>query len=89
MADGYKTIKYKHFPKLKKMNYTTPKTEIMSKRVSDAPRTGLSKQTIERYREVADKLHGSDKPYGSDKPLKQKPAKKKKPAKPLYDKVYK
>ena len=86
MADGYKTIKYKHFPhleSLKKRDYTTPKTEVMSKRVSDAPRTGPSKQTIERYREVADKLHGSDKP------LKQKPAKKKKPAKPLYDKVYK
>lgn len=58
MADGYKTIKYKSFPRLeslkkmkplmkslKKKNYTTPKTEIMSKKIEKAPRTGPAKST--------------------------------------------
>ena len=42
MADGYKTIKYKHFDRKKPMEnkYTTPKTEIMSKRLKEAARTG-------------------------------------------------
>ena len=89
MADGYKTIKYKHFDRKKPMEnkYTTPKTEIMSRRLKEAPRTGPSKATIERYKAAAEMF--DNKISKIDKSLKQKPARKKRPAKPLYDKVYK
>ncbi len=64
MADGYKTIKYKHFPhleSLKKRDYTTPKTEVMSKRVSDAPATGLGKAGGEHMAKIRGSL---SKPLG-------------------------
>ena len=64
MADGYKTIKYKHFPhleSLKKRDYTTPKTEVMSKRVSDAPDTGLGKEGGEHMEKIRGRL---SKPLG-------------------------
>jgi hypothetical protein len=43
------------------MNYTTPKTEVMSKRVSDAPATGLGKAGGEHMAKIRGSL---SKPLG-------------------------